>query len=980
MLIEYWLENKMKNNLLKNLTASFVIVFTVGLSNVWAQEVKSKLPKCKVIANSKEEEKMWNSDSRPRIWNNCFGTRVFSNGDKYVGEFKGGDFSGRGILTTTIRKNYDGEWREHKKNGQGTSNWGDMWKYVGEHKDGLFNGRGTLTNLHGETYVGDWTDGHKNGLGTLTFENRDKYEGEWQNDEMHGQGIFIFADGGKYVGEFKYGERSGRGIETKADGRKFEGVWENNDFIREEKVNLSNLSDSSFANADTETERQQVAKTWVNEKLSAAPTFNIAYPTKSYLKARKFSEGLAPVLVIVNNQRKWGYVDINGAFAIPPQFDSAESFSEGLARVRVGAWDSGKYGFIDKSGKFKIEPNFDHAEDFSDGMAIVSRGITDFKKKIFPKYGAINTEGQLVIDYEFNLILTFREGLAPAILNTNAEGKEKWGYIDRNGIQVIKPIFDFALVFSEGKAIVGIKAKNDTMKYGFVDKKGNLKTIPLRIDGFCGFKEGLACVGVKQGANTKVGFIDGSGSFVIAPIFDAASDFSEGLAAVQIGNSKVGTLGFIDKSGAVVIKPNFNYSIFPSSFKEGMAAVEIGEERDSRFGFIDKKGNFLFPPKYKYANNFSEGFAIVFWDEGKDDWEVGFLKLATIPQIKFSVDVSVSKPDENGIAIISVRTSADTSSLKINGEEQGGRSDGKYSVKKIARAGGDTQFSIVATDTNGNTDTKTITVSRPLKDSKPLVAALNPAQVKRQPERDTVAIIIGIADYKNLPRADYANDDARVFYDYAIRALGVKPENIKLLVDADADEVGIYRAFKTWLPSRVRASTDVYVYYSGHGLPTADGRGLYMLPQRADRDFIDKTAITQAEINAAIQAAKPKSVTVFLDACFSGQARTGETLLASARPVSLKTETAAFPEGFTVITASRGDQISSSSPELKHGIFSYYLMRGMEGDADINKDGKITTGEMHSYLLDNVTRQASLANRVQHPQLAGDANRVLVGQ
>ncbi len=208
----------------------------------------------------------------------------------------------------------------------------------------------------------------------------------------------------------------------------------------------------------------------------------------------------------------------------------------------------------------------------------------------------------------------------------------------------------------------------------------------------------------------------------------------------------------------------------------------------------------------------------------------------------------------------------------MNGEELGGRADGRYTITRVARAGQDTQFTIVAKDIHGNTETKTITVSRPLVDSKPLVAALNPAQVKRQPERDAVAIIIGIADYKNLPRADYANDDARVFYDYAIRALGVKSENIKLLVDADADEVGIYRAFKTWLPSRVRANTDVYVYYSGHGLPTADGRGLYVLPQRADRDFIDKTAITQAEINAAIQAAKPKSVTIFLDACFSDDA------------------------------------------------------------------------------------------------------------
>jgi hypothetical protein len=312
--------------------------------------------------------------------------------------------------------------------------------------------------------------------------------------------------------------------------------------------------------------------------------------------------------------------------------------------------------------------------------------------------------------------------------------------------------------------------------------------------------------------------------------------------------------------------------------------------------------------------------------------------------------------------------------------EEGGRMDGNYVIKRVARAGQISSFTVVATDIYGNTDTKTITVSRPVAESKPLVAALNPALVKRQPERDAVAVIIGIADYKNLPRADYANDDARVFYDYAIRALGVKPENIRLLVDADADQAEIYRAFKTWLPSRVRSTTDVYVFYSGHGLPTADGQGSYVLPQRADRDFMDKTAITQAEINTAIQAAKPRSVIMFLDACYSGQARTGETLLASARPVALKVERQLFPDSFTVISASQADQISSSSPDLKHGIFSYYLMRGMEGDADANRDGKITSGEMHTYLMEQVTRQAGMMNRQQVPQLTGDANRVLVGR
>jgi uncharacterized caspase-like protein len=141
---------------------------------------------------------------------------------------------------------------------------------------------------------------------------------------------------------------------------------------------------------------------------------------------------------------------------------------------------------------------------------------------------------------------------------------------------------------------------------------------------------------------------------------------------------------------------------------------------------------------------------------------------------------------------------------------------------------------------------------------------------------------------------------------------------------------------------------------------------------------VDKTAVLQSEINAALQAAKPQSVTLFLDSCYSGLAKTGETLVASARPVVLTSAQNAFPAEFTVISAAQQDQISSSNEELKHGIFSYFLMRGMEGDADENRDGRITVGEMHGYLKDQVMRQAGAVNRIQIPQLAGDPQRVLV--
>jgi hypothetical protein len=348
---------------------------------------------------------------------------------------------------------------------------------------------------------------------------------------------------------------------------------------------------------------------------------------------------------------------------------------------------------------------------------------------------------------------------------------------------------------------------------------------------------------------------------------------------------------------------------------------------------------------------------------------------------RISITASSTQPDSSGVVTINIQTNTDTSSLKINGEELGGKVDGSYSVKRVARVGQETKFVLAATDVYGNTDSKTITVVRQAVDSKAVFGQLNAANVKQQPVRDAVAIIIGIEKYKRVAKADFANDDAQVFYDYASRALGIKPENIKLLVDDGADDAEIYRAFQNWLPLKVKKSkTEVFVFFSGHGLPSQDGKSLYFLPWGVDKDFVEKTAINQQEIIASLQSVQPKSVTMFIDSCYSGQARGGETLLASARPIALKAEANAYPQNFTVMSASAPDQLSSSSPDLKHGIFSYYLMKGMEGDADQNNDGKITVAEIQEYLTDMVGRQAMGMNRKQQPQLFGDAERVLVGK
>ena len=101
-------------------------------------------------------------------------------------------------------------------------------------------------------------------------------------------------------------------------------------------------------------------------------------------------------------------------------------------------------------------------------------------------------------------------------------------------------------------------------------------------------------------------------------------------------------------------------------------------------------------------------------------------------------------------------------------------------------------------------------------------------------------------------------------------------------------------------------------------------------------------------------------------------------ILADARPITIAPIKKNIPDNFTVFSASSGSQISGSLPEAAHGLFSYFLMKGLEGDADANNDKKITNGELHNYVHSNVTRQAVRLGREQTPQLQGDENTVLV--
>jgi hypothetical protein len=161
-------------------------------------------------------------------WTMCQGTVTFTDGRRYVGEFKDDKLNGQGTITFADGGRYVGEFKDDKLNGQGTFTFADGGRYVGELKNDKLDGQGTLSFSNGDKYVGEWKDDKLDGQGTLSFSNGDKYVGEFKDDKLNGQGTFTFADGRRYVGEWKDDKRDGQGTYTFASGNKYVGEWKDN--------------------------------------------------------------------------------------------------------------------------------------------------------------------------------------------------------------------------------------------------------------------------------------------------------------------------------------------------------------------------------------------------------------------------------------------------------------------------------------------------------------------------------------------------------------------------------------------------------------------------------------------------------------------------------------------------------------------------------------------------------------------------------
>lgn len=260
--------------------------------------------------------------------------------------------------------------------------------------------------------------------------------------------------------------------------------------------------------------------------------------------------------------------------------------------------------------------------------------------------------------------------------------------------------------------------------------------------------------------------------------------------------------------------------------------------------------------------------------------------------------------------------------------------------------------------------------------------------VYRETERGEIwGVVIGINHYQNVLNLKYATNDAKEYANYLRHYMGLDSNHLMELYDEKATATEIRTVLGDILKEKANKPEDtVFIFYAGHGAPdkdrrSKDGDGLtkYILPHNAHPERLFGTAIRMDEIADIFHRIRAERIVFFADSCFSG-ASGGRTIFTQSSRVRLSDafiDRLAAGKGRIILTSSSANEVSIESEEFKHGIFTYYLLQGLKGNADYDQDNEIDIDELSLYIKKQVRKET---NGAQTPVKRGDAEgQVVVG-
>lgn len=231
------------------------------------------------------------------------------------------------------------------------------------------------------------------------------------------------------------------------------------------------------------------------------------------------------------------------------------------------------------------------------------------------------------------------------------------------------------------------------------------------------------------------------------------------------------------------------------------------------------------------------------------------------------------------------------------------------------------------------------------------------------------AVVIGIERYRDIKGVEFAERDAATMKAYLIRLLGFPEENVAILSSDRAAKSDLEKYLGNWLGNRVGPGSTVFVYYAGHGAPNPKTGEPFIIPYDGDPNYLDSTAVPVKELYAKLAKLPARQVVVVLDSCFSGAG--GRSVLAKgARPLVMTSDAPPVLNDRLIVFAAAGsNQISTSQEAARHGLFTYFFLRGLKGEAASGKDGSVTVESLYRYLQPQVEKNARLQNVEQVPVL-----------
>ncbi len=238
----------------------------------------------------------------------------------------------------------------------------------------------------------------------------------------------------------------------------------------------------------------------------------------------------------------------------------------------------------------------------------------------------------------------------------------------------------------------------------------------------------------------------------------------------------------------------------------------------------------------------------------------------------------------------------------------------------------------------------------------------NPVRVEPTRGVKIYAVVVGVGRYTAMPSLRYTDDDAFRFYSFLKSPEGgaLPDDQIVILVDENATRENILRAMRQYF-LKADKNDVVLFFFSGHGL-----EGCF-LPVDYD-GFTNK--LRHEEVKQIFMQSQAKHKLCIADACHSGTLSYGLAAKGPA-PVSLSRYYQAFEEssgGIALLMSSKGEELSLEDHGLRQGVFTYYLLRGMKGEANANGDNIITIRELYNYVRTKVREYTA---NVQNPVLTG---------